>query len=285
MKELNKKHLMLANLDDVMVISTHYRSTDASMDCKSENTVQNTPLIAGKTYVNVKKQVTEQNLDSIPTKQVVMPRMEEYETGDILLFSDKSWIPSRLIEYFTDSKYSHTGIVLRNPVYINEKLDEGLYLLESTGLTDIVDSEDGKLKTGVQIRKLVDVYAEYGGAIFWRKLHTKRNDEFYQILIDAHKNVYDKPYDTNPKDWIESLLNIKIGDVQLTDRFFCSALVAYIYDKWGFVDKTTPWTIIRPKDLGTENITTNRVKLICDIDKEIVIKTYDAYVHYVYYTY
>lgn len=220
-----------------------------------------------------------------PAKKIIVPIMDDYETGDILLFSDRSFIPSRLIEYFTDSKYSHVGIILKNPTCIDTDLNKGLYLMESTQFTDIVDSEDKKLKSGTQIRKLEDVYAEYNGAIFWRKLNTLRDEKFYQILTDAHSVVHNKPYDMNPKDWIESLLNIKFGDVQVTSRFFCSALVTYFYDRWGFVDKSTPWTIIRPKDLGTENVLTNRIKLICDIDKEVVIKNYDSYVHYIYYTY
>ncbi|VBB18501.1 hypothetical protein YASMINEVIRUS_964 [Yasminevirus sp. GU-2018] len=220
-----------------------------------------------------------------PTDTVQMPRSDEYDTGDILLFSDKTFIPSRLIEWFTDSKYSHAGIILRDPVYINPEM-KGLYLFESTGLTDIVDCEDNKLKTGVQIRKLEDVYKEYNGAVFWRKLHVDRNEKFYQTIADVHKTLHNKPYDTNPKDWIESLLDVTVGSAQLTSRFFCSAMVTYVYDKLGLVDKGTPWTIIRPKDLGTENEATNRVKIInCTLDKEFVIKGYDAYVHYIYSTY
>lgn len=218
-------------------------------------------------------------------EKIEMPFVEKYNTGDILLFSDKTFLPSRIIEYVTDSKYSHAGIILKNPIYINPSL-KGLYLFESTGLTDIVDIEDKKLKTGVQIRPLEDVFKEYNGAIFWRKLGVIRDQNFNKIIKKVHDEVHNKPYDTNPKEWVESLFNIQIGDVQLTSRFFCSAMVTYVYEQLGLVDKNTPWSIVRPKDLGTENESTNRIKFInCILDKEVLIKGYNSYVHYVYHTY
>lgn len=218
-------------------------------------------------------------------KSIILPDTNDYDTGDILLFSDKTYIPSRIIEYVTDSKYSHTGIILRDPTYINPDL-KGLYILESTGCSNIMDAEDKKIKFGVQIRKFEPVYETYDGAIMWRRLHIDRDEKFCQTIKDIHDVIHNKPYDINPKDWVESLFDIKLGNVQVTSRFFCSALVTYIYDKLGLVDKGTPWTIIRPKDLGTENIQTNRIKIInCILDKEIVIKKYDLYVHYIYNTY
>lgn len=215
----------------------------------------------------------------------VIPHCEEFETGDIILFSDVSYIPSRIIEWVTGSKYSHVGIVLKDPVYINPLL-KGLYILESTGVSDISESEENKKRAGVQIRKLKSVCDQYNGAIFWRKLHTLRDTEFYKKITEIHTMVHSRPYDLHPTDWLKSLLNNKYGNVQITDRFFCSALVTYIYDVLGFVAPDTPWSIIRPKDLGTENISTNRIKFInCTLDNEIMIKSYESYVHYLYKTY
>lgn len=238
--------------------------------------------------------LTDQDLDqSIPNHPkydnepgpIAIPRMEEYDTGDILLFSDRTFIPSRLIEYFTDSKYSHAGIVLRDPTFLDKPL-EGLYVMESTGFSDIKDAEDNEIKFGVQIRPLEDVFKKYDGAIFWRKLTVERNEDFYKNLAEAHRVVHNKPYDTNPIDWIESLFDIKLGDVQLTDRFFCSAMVCFVYDKLGLVTSDTPWTIIRPRDLGTENPKKNRISFVnCLVDTEFTIKCYDSYMHYLYNTY
>ena len=35
---------------------------------------------------------------------------------------------------------------------------------------------------------------------------------------------------------------------QKTDRFWCSALVGYIYTKCGLLDEKTDWSILRPSD-------------------------------------
>jgi hypothetical protein len=228
------------------------------------------------------------------TEPSVMLHMDEYDTGDILLFSDKTYIPSLMIEYFSGSIYSHVAIILKDPIYIKPEL-KGLYILESTGLTDICDVENHKIKNGVQIRKLEDVCRNYNGAIFWRKLNIIRDDKFYQTIADVHTSVHNKPYDFNPKDWIEALLNVQLGNVHLTTQFFCSAMVTYIYYRLNLVDENTPWTIIRPKDLGTEFSTipsrffTNdvcRIKIInCSLDNEIAVRSYDMYLHYIYRTY
>ena len=34
--------------------------------------------------------------------------------------------------------------------------------------------------------------------------------------------------------------------MKLKPTFWCSALVAYIYEEMGFIDGTIPWTIITP---------------------------------------
>lgn len=227
-------------------------------------------------------------------EEFTMDNMDKYDTGDILLFSNKTFIPSRMIEYLSGSIYSHVGIILKDPTYIKPELT-GLYILESTGLTDVRDAEDNVIKTGVQIRCLVDVCKEYDGAIFWRKLHYERDEKFYQIIAEVHAEVYNKPYDFDLIDWLEGLLNIQLTDVHRTSKFFCSAMVTYIYHRLGFIDDNTPWTIIRPKDLGTEFSTAStlyfandvsRINIInCTLDNEIMVRSYDMYLHYVYRTY
>ena len=68
-------------------------------------------------------------------------------------------------------------------------------------------------------------------------------------LSEVHKIVYDKPYDIVPTDWIEALFR-KDAEPQKTDRFWCSALVGYIYTKCGILDANTDWSILRPSDFS-----------------------------------
>ena len=57
-------------------------------------------------------------------------------------------------------------------------------------------------------------------------------------------------------DWIGAISR-KDKEPQKTDRFWCSAFVAYILVQVGFLSPDTDWSIIRPSDLssGSEYLT------------------------------
>ena len=61
--------------------------------------------------------------------------------------------------------------------------------------------------------------------------------------------MYDKPYDTHIADWVGAWLR-KDATPQKTDRFWCSALVAYFMVQFGFISEDVDWSIIRPSDLS-----------------------------------
>ena len=65
------------------------------------------------------------------------------------------------------------------------------------------------------------------------------------------KWFYDKPYDVCPIDWVEAFLK-KDPNPQKTSRFWCSALVGYIYTKCGILDPSTDWSILSPSDFSIE---------------------------------
>jgi cell wall-associated NlpC family hydrolase len=131
----------------------------------------------------------------------------ELETGDLILFRGTSFI-SKALEYVGQSKYSHVGIILKNPRFLNENFEDGLYLLDSSFNT-IPDEEDHQLKYGVQIHKLDDILALYSsGSVYMRKIKAIRNEEFYEKFRTIHTEIYNKPYDLNIYDWIEAKLNL-----------------------------------------------------------------------------
>lgn len=192
----------------------------------------------------------------------------DYNTGDILLFSENkndysiTGIVSKIVQYFTNSPYSHCGIILKDPLDY-----KGLYFWEST-LENIKDIQDNKYKFGVAIVPLDEMINKYDGKIYYRKLHTNIviNNE---ILSNINDIVHNKPYDIVPMDWIEALIQ-KDPNPQKINRFFCSALLGYIYTQIGLLDKNTDWSILTPKDFSTlnkENIIINGT-----LDNEIEIK-------------
>ena len=195
---------------------------------------------------------------------------DAFETGDMLLFKYRSFI-SRFIEYFTSSSYSHCGIIIKNPDFGSFK-DEGLYILESTGLEKIPDVEENKVKFGVQLRKLEDVLNEHNSPVYYRKLQCTRNKEFYQKLSHAHAIVHDKPYDDNPLHWVRAKYKLEIGNLQNEDTFFCSALVSFVYMTLGLLPLDTKWSTIEPCQLGTEDGKDVLKFINCKMEREIVIE-------------
>ena len=96
------------------------------------------------------------------------------ETGDLILFDHKNGysffgLMSYLIKYFTRSNYTHIGMILKDPTFINPTL-KGHYLWESSWNARSARRKD---KVGVQITPLHEILEEYkkkGGNVFVRRL-------------------------------------------------------------------------------------------------------------------
>ena len=184
--------------------------------------------------------------------------MDNLQTGDLLLFTEHdtgllkylSWI----IEYGTHSDYTHVAMVLKDPSFIHPSL-KGIFVWESSW-EGKPDPQDGKVKLGVQITPLNEILKTYKESkVILRKVECTESCFTNENLKSIHDVVYDKPYDVILKDWLDALIQ-KNSNPQKTDRFWCSALVGYIYTKCGILDNSTDWTILRPSDfsLSDENL-------------------------------
>lgn len=170
-------------------------------------------------------------------------------TGDIVLFGDPTYWFSRIIMCCTDSPWSHVGIVLRDPVYIDPKLT-GVYLWES-GVEDLPDAADSKKKWGIQLVELEKKIREYDGIVSVRKLINLNNipcctPERNTKLQVIYNTTYNKPYDYNPLNMIFCLLNMSKMNTRNLNRMFCSAFSSYIYTELGYIDPKTNWSMIEP---------------------------------------
>jgi len=183
------------------------------------------------------------------------------KTGDIILYDTRFWY-SRLIEYFSNSIYSHVALIIKNPTWLSPNLLEEFYLIESGGEV-FNDSITGKPKFGVRVSSLRTVYEQYlnggYGQLYIRNISTNLTD----IMIEESiKKAYDKVmndiYDFNPIDWLRAYYNINksIDEIiidkhnEKTDAFTCSAFIAFIFVEIGFLDKNIPWTILTPCDFS-----------------------------------
>ena len=184
--------------------------------------------------------------------------MSEYnlKTGDLLLLDYEGsgifgWF-TWLIKFFTKSDYSHIVMILKDPDFLDKKLD-GYYVWESS-YNGTKDPQDGKVKIGVQITPLDEIlnhYKKEGGKIWIRRCNYKENPFTNEKLKAIHDVVYDKPYDILPQDWIEALFR-KDNKPQKTDRFWCSALIGYIYSYCDIISSKTDWSLLRPVDFSIQ---------------------------------
>ena len=193
-------------------------------------------------------------------------------TGDLLLFDYHGGgffgVFTGLIKYFTKSKYSHIAMVLKDPDFLHPSL-KGYYVWESSW-EGKPDPQDGKIKLGVQITPFEEIYNTYketGSSIYLRKVNCKKEMFNINNLSDIHKIVYQKPYDIIPSDWIEAIFR-KDDHPQKTDRFWCAALVGYIYTKCGILKKNTDWSVLRPSDFSIQSKNILKFNIDCNLDNQ-----------------
>jgi len=183
----------------------------------------------------------------------------DLKTGDLMLFDSNNTGFLKLFDWViktaTRSNYNHIGVILKDPTYIKEGL-KGLFLYESSW-EGTPDPADGKIKLGVQITPLEEAIKNNKGKILIRKLKCDTNETYQttfspENILSVYKESNAKPYDIHPKDWIEALFRLDT-EPQKTGRFFCSALVGYVYTKLGILKPTTDWSILRPSDFSIED--------------------------------
>ena len=179
------------------------------------------------------------------------------KTGDLILFDYGGWgifgFFSYLIKYFTNSQFSHIGMVLKDPDFLNCNL-KGYYIWESSW-EGTPDSQDGKVKLGVQITPFEETYNLYkknNSHIFVRRLESGAELFTNSKLTEIHNIVYNKPYDLVPADWWNAFNRVD-SNPQKTSRFWCSALIGYIYTTCGLLKGDTDWSNLRPSDFSSKH--------------------------------
>jgi hypothetical protein len=179
---------------------------------------------------------------------------DQLNNFDVMLFNGQNFWFSYVVEYATWSQFSHIGIILKSPTWLDPSLT-GNYLLES-GEEDVPDAVTHKLKFGVQITPLEHVIKNYTGNIYYRKLisvpYEENPDHYHEMLKNIYNMIENKPYDDTVVDLIRIALHLKLGDCRRTNSFFCSALVSFIFTQLGILPSDIQWDLIEPKDYDTK---------------------------------
>jgi len=169
------------------------------------------------------------------------------DTGDIVLFSGKGGI-SAGIKWFTISKWSHVGMVVRLP-------DWNMVLLwESTTLSNVADVIDGKAKQGVQLVALSERLRTYGGEAAIRRLSVKRTTAMNNSLMRLRQEVKGRPYEKSKVELVKAAYDGWLGEnTENLSSLFCSELVAEAYQRMGLLSNSKnalPSNEFTPKDFS-----------------------------------
>lgn len=188
-------------------------------------------------------------------------------TGDILLFNEKPlsckmwWIDS-CIQWWTNSPYSHVGIVIVDP----EWAPEGTYVWDSS-MHVHPDPQDNKVKFGIALVKIEDYVDNIDGKqrLYKRSpvdpsVYDRFTPERLRLLHDA---VYGKHYDLDIGHWLAGLVHRLIP--RTTRQFFCSAFVSYALTQVGVLDPDTDWTVVSPAMLSSS---CHRLKWLCPFTED-----------------
>lgn len=194
------------------------------------------------------------------------------ETGDLILFHGERFWFSYVVEWLTWSEFSHIGIVLRDPINIKSNL-KGLYMLES-GTEKFPDAVEHRIHYGVQIVNLQKVVDDYTGRVYIRKLTIPKTfrDNMHNVLGKVWEKIKDKPYDDKVWDLMRVEFGLEWGDSNRFNNFFCSALVAFLYEQFGYFREPLPWDLITPKDFDDHGKMNDYLIDNITLDGKILIK-------------
>lgn len=184
--------------------------------------------------------------------------VKECKTGDIILCSGTKWY-SRIIEWFFNSPISHVGLIYRD-VNTSE-----IYFFQS----ELRDGAKGVRLTPIKI--LLDDYksGRYY-ALYYRQLNVVRNKKFHNIVKYILNITLKKNYDTDPLDWLRIVMRHDFGQIQKTNSFICSALVAFSYIQLGYLNYNVSWSTLTPNQFSSQS--TNNLQFKCILSNDILLE-------------
>jgi hypothetical protein len=171
----------------------------------------------------------------------------QLRTGDVLLFAGASpwwWPLDAAIRLVTRSPLTHVALVVVDPPFA----PPGAYAWEAA-FRAAPDAEFAPAgRCGVRLTRLADLASERGRV--WVRRCARAVDA--AALAAVHAKVYGAPYDARPSDWALAAARLDLAP-QKTDRFWCSAFVAFALVELGWLDPATDWSVARPADLSSHS--------------------------------
>jgi len=187
--------------------------------------------------------------------------LDDLQTGDVILCHGGKGdsIIDKGIEYFTHSPWEHAAMIIRDPWWINSKLEDGLYVFQSGwGPNSYPDVISGS-KRGVTLNKLEDFLRNREGVYIRTLSNFELNGGTKFLFKTAFETAHGKPYDAKPGHWTAACLGSFFKCPCISRKmlpreekeFWCSALVYFMYTKMEWTNTKTDWSCKTPNDLMT----------------------------------
>ena len=149
------------------------------------------------------------------------------QTGDVLLFSGRG-LSSEVIRWFTGSRWTHVGVVVRL-----DDTDEPL-LLESNLGPESVDLLSGQAQPGICLVQIERKLSDYQGDIAIRRRQGEplsvRQRRLVRRLV---RKLYRRPY--RHYLWRQVIDRLPFTQRRDYSAMFCSELVAELYRRLGWL--------------------------------------------------
>ena len=116
-----------------------------------------------------------------------------------------------------------------------------------SGEETTINPELGTRNLGVQFTEFTTKAKNYDGDIYIRRLTPSLSQP---ALANVHSVVHAKPYDMDPIHWLDAGLG-RMGIHRTDKKYWCSALVARVYQATGVLPVTTDWTALTPENLAS----------------------------------
>lgn len=170
--------------------------------------------------------------------------VEKWDTGHTIIFSARSGLFSTAIKCFTQSKFTHVGMVVKTD-YFDDNVDKNFVDPNSLYLWHSIDKPykyirnviGNNLKNGPQLSPLKMALFCYEGTLWSRELKKGPNggdpiELDTDRLIGAMEDISPLPYEKDVRQLVLSAMdgmscfdNPQIGANEIDSSYFCSELI------------------------------------------------------------
>ena len=162
--------------------------------------------------------------------------MKKCETGDLVLFCGTGRLDSALVRAWSASPWTHVGMVIVDDANNGKK-----YLYHADACKARKNAINGKYEEGIQMNDLWVYLKTYPGWSFHRPLLSRVPLGALKPIARALHGI---PFNHDWRDLLRCTFGPGGGPMgsrgEFVDAFFCSQLVAWIYQELGIIDKGVP---------------------------------------------